>query len=201
MKRIFVLVCLLALAATAFAADPNTALDAAKLDTQLQVNATAHTALYFKLQTSAQAKACPITGHAATPDYTMAFGNVDGLGLSANACTNNFAVAGGQMWTTNYAYIARFAGFASVATTKLEATLTAPNPTGFALYEGPQTAVGAGVGLNPLSNSSATAVGGVITSSTTPVDRTIGLLVQDGIAVPAAGLNYSATVTFTLTPQ
>lgn len=201
MKRIFTLVCLLALAATAFAADPNTILDNAKLDTQLQISATAHTAIYFKLQTSAQPKACPITGHAATPDYTMAFGNVDGLGLSANACTNNFAFTGGQMWTTNYAYVARFAGFANVAATKLEAKLNGANPTGFALYEGPLGAEAApGNNLVALTTS-AQQIGGAISSSTTPVDRTLGLLVQDGVAVPPAGLNYSATVTFTLTPQ
>jgi hypothetical protein len=198
MRNILLVVCLLTLSITMFAADPNTTLGNASLNTTLQVTATAQTAILFQLKTSTQAKACAISAPGATTDYTMSFGTVDGLGLTNNACTNNFAVAGGQMWATNYAYVARFAGFSAVSGTKLEAALSAANPTGFALYEGPAAAVTAGAGLVPLSTSK-TQIGGVISSSTTAVDRTFALLVSEGTAVPSNA--YSSVVTFTLTPQ
>jgi hypothetical protein len=58
--------------------------------------------------------------------------------------------------------------------------------------------VTAGAGLVQLTTTKAQ-IGGVIADSKNPVDRTLGLFVAEGTAVPSN--SYSQKVTFTLTPQ
>lgn len=207
----------MALSAAAFAGTSTTT--ANNLSTTLQVKATVNTAISFKLQTSTTATACTISA-GTTTDFQMNMGSMDALNLStASACVNSMAPSSGtgRVYATNYDYVARFSGFNYTSPSpKLQAYYSSTvGSNAVQVMEGPSTAVTTASQLAALSTNSAspTSLATSISSSSTPVTRTLALQVFEYNAsttgsndafpgsAPGAANNYSATVTFVLTPQ
>ncbi|HVH86901.1 MAG TPA: hypothetical protein VM912_09260, partial [Terriglobales bacterium] len=83
-KSLAILATLLTMASTSFAA--TSATNTNTVSPTLQISATIVDAVQLTLTKGASASACAIANGGAPPDYTMSFGTVDALAISAGAC-------------------------------------------------------------------------------------------------------------------
>jgi hypothetical protein len=169
----------------------------------LQVSATVVSAIRLTLSTGTQ---CAVAAGAAPPDYTMSFGTVDALGISAGACGAKFAPT--TPGTTPAAYYSDYKlkpEFTSESTTNN--TITAYVSTNFsATASGLLTIVQANSA--PGSIAALTAMSTLVGSQTS-VGTNIanGTVITRYIGVSVAPLNGagvltgadSARITYTLT--
>ncbi len=151
------------------------------------------------LQTAVRLTLASATGGLAlTPgaDYSMNFGNVNGLGFGPGAGLTTSAVTGGVVYSTPYLLQPAFADFTSTTAT-IKAFVSTPfaHPTVLQLRD-------AAASSGPFNNIGVTA-GTATQISATAADRNtitrfLGLFVSNQSGVPAF-TNDSATVTFTMT--
>jgi len=129
-------------------------------------------------------------------DYSMSFGNVNGLGIGPGAGLTTVATAGGTIYSTPYLLNVAFTDFTSTtATIKAYVSVNFAHPTSLQLRDsstsgGPYTAI-------------STTAGSPTVMTTTAADRSsntryLGLLVYQQPATVFLGTD-SATLTFTLT--
>ena len=195
---------LLLMACTSFAATQATNTNV--VSPTLQISATIVSAVQLTLTQGASGTACAITPNGGgNPDYTMSFGNVDALAITAGACGQRYtpALTGGDaVYYTDYqlnplyasqantanptisAYVSSAFGSANIKVVRDTAnSAAAPAANGFSLMS---TAVGA-------QDTIASAV-----ASGTPLTRYIGVDIAPTNGAGVTGAK-TATVTFTLT--
>ncbi len=148
---------------------------------------------------------CIITATGGTPDYTVSFGNVDGMGINAGSCGSKFAPAvvgtDNAIYWSDYNLTPAFSDQNPIASSKITAQVT----TNFATTNVFVVRDAANSATVPTSASQMTAMG-VATADTiatgvtsgTALTRFIGIAVTPANGVGLAGAK-SATVTFTLT--
>jgi hypothetical protein len=127
-------------------------------------------------------------------DFSLAFGNVNGLGVGA---TNTVSASGGTVYYTPYLLTPAFTDFTSTtATIKVYASTTFAHPTILQLKDaaasgGPYTVISTTVGSQTQITSTA--------GDRTSITRYLGLFVgYDNAASPFLGAD-SATLTYTMT--
>lgn len=202
----------------AVTATSNTNTAALTLNTNLVLNATINTALALDIQQSGSGCAVSNSGSSPTKQYSMTFGNLDGLGLSTPAAcvtaTKSTTAGGGYIYTTPYKYIARFSGFTPTSTgaPKLEGYYTqtingvaSTSQTAVAVVEGATAATVANMGLG-VANIANIATGLTSDETNTGTTRFVGLQVfeyngANAVSNSATGATYAATITFVLAPQ
>jgi hypothetical protein len=177
----------------------------------LQINANVQSVISLTLSVGSTVG---ITNHCAltagsSPDYTMDFGTIDALGLSAPTCGKSFGLNGSTpgvsdaIYATDYVLTPAFAGQVGGNTGTIKAFVST-NFTPTNLYVVYDTANSSTLPANassfskmPLTSGGAVAVGAAVTSST-PITRFVGVGVTPTNGAGSFG-NASATVTYTLT--
>jgi hypothetical protein len=153
---------------------------------------TVQTAVRLTLATAAG-------GLTVTPaaDYSMNFGNVNGLGFGPGPGLTIVAAAGGVVYSTPYVLQPAFTDFTSTtATIKTFASTTFAHPTILVLRDaasslGPYTNIGTTVGTATQITSTA--------ANRSSITRFLGLFVSNINGATSFRGNDSATLTFTLT--
>lgn len=155
-------------------------------------NNTVQTAVRLTLATAAG-------GLTVTPaaDYSMNFGNVNGLGFGPGAGLTTVAAAGGAIYSTPYVLQPAFTDFTSTkATIKTFASTNFAHPTILVLRDaasapGPYTNIGTTAGTaTQITNTAA---------SRSSITRFLGLFVSNANGATAFTGSDSATLTFTMT--
>ncbi len=154
-------------------------------------NQTVQDAVQFTLSTAAG-------GLTVTPaaDYSMNFGNVNGLGIGPGAGLTTVAAAGGTIYSTPYTINPAFTDFSSTtATIKVYASTNFAHPTILKLEDaaasgGPYTVISTNVGAQTVITATA--------ADRTAITRFLGLFVSLNNAAPFLGAD-NATLTFTMT--
>lgn len=163
----------------------------------LKVNATVQTAVQLTLATGSTGSPCTISAGGGG-DYSMSFGNVNGLGTGSPTCgVVASTTSSGATYATSYQLTATYSGFSSTSGTVV--TLTSPgftHSTVLSLAEGSSTA-------GPFIDipNAGTTVTVPATSSGAVVSRALALTVASTNGGTAFAGADSAIVTFTLTVQ
>lgn len=130
-------------------------------------------------------------------DFSMNFGNVNGLGFGPGAGLTTVAAAGGVVYSTPYVLQPSFSAFRSTtATIKTFVSTTFAHPTILILRDaaasaGPYTNIGTTAGTATQITAAAT--------DRSSITRFLGLFVSDTNGATAFRGSDSATLTFTLT--
>jgi hypothetical protein len=169
----------------------------------LQVSVTVAKAIRLTLSTGTQ---CAVTAGAAPPDYTMSFGTVDALGISAGACGSKFTpTTAGSTPAVYYSDYKVSAAFSSQSTanntiTAYVSTNFSATASGLLTVVQSNTAPGSIAALTPMSTLSGTPTS-VATNVTngTPITRYIGVSVAPTNGAGTLTGADSATITYTLT--
>jgi hypothetical protein len=154
-------------------------------------NQTVQDAVQFTLGTATG-------GLTVTPaaDYSMNFGNVNGLGIGPGAGLTTVAAAGGTIYSTPYMINPAFTDFTSTtATIKAAVSTNFAHPAILKLEDaaasaGPYTVISTTVGSPTVLTTTA--------ADRTPITRYLGLFVSLNNAAPFNGID-NATITFTIT--
>lgn len=216
MKRLLTItLAVLGMAAASFAG--TTATGAATVSPTLQVNATVQSVISLTLSTGS---AAAITNHCApttggTADYTMNFGNVDALGLTASTCGKSFGLTqstgAGQtgtdaIYATDYVLTPAFAGQLGGTTGTIKAYVSTNFvPTNlYVVYETtndgtvPTDALGGKFTSMPTTSGTAYTVAANAASGTA-LTRLVGVGVKPTNGAGSSGVAGNATITYTLT--
>jgi hypothetical protein len=136
---------------------------------------------------------------AASSDFSLNFGNVNGLGISPAAGLSASAVSGGFLYSTPYRFQPSFAGFSgTTALVTVYASADFVHPAILELRDsatngGPYTAISKIAGTPTVFGSSF----GNLSSN----QRFLGLFVSSGNGAAAFTGSDTAILTFTTTPQ
>jgi hypothetical protein len=214
MKRLLTItLAVLVMATASFAA--TTASGTNTVSPTLQITATVQSAISLTLSTGSTAG---MVGHCTptpgtNPDYTMSFGTVDALGLSAPTCGKSFGLNGAQVpgqagsdaiYATDYVLTPAFAGQLGGTTGTIKAYVSTNfTPTNlYVVYDSlsSSTLPANAAAFSPLPTTSATAqtIAPAVVSGT-GVTRFIGVGVKPENGAGSSGVAASATVTYTLT--
>ena len=198
---------MMALSTAAFAA--TTASNTNTVSPTLVISATIQSAVQLTLNTGTVAAAHCTATPGVTPDYTMAFGNVDALGINPTTCGSKSApttpgITDAIYWS-DYNLLPVFTSQATVAASTIKAVVTT-NFAGSNIYVVRDTANSNALPANAAAFSALstvlatpdTIVPAAQITSGTAVTRFIGVGVKptNGAALTGA---QAATVTFTLT--
>lgn len=159
------------------------------------MSTTVQTAVQLKLGTATGGATVVATG--STPDFTMAFGNVNALGIGPGTGFTTTTVAGGIVYHTPYTLNPAFSAFTSTTSSiKVYVSTNFAHPAVLTLDDSSAT----GGPYNAIS----TAVGAQTSLTTTAADRSsitryLGLFVSNVNGATAYNGADSATLTFTLT--
>jgi hypothetical protein len=212
--RVLLLAALLLVPAASFAANPGTA-NTNVYSANLVVSATVEDAVLLSLSTGTLAGMNGHCGIAGTnPNYTMSFGTVDALGVSAG-CGNVFAPqTPGQtpaVYYTDYQLTPAWAGLTATSAATLTAYAAAPE-TGVNVQipntTDQSTTTGLNVGtwstLGATAGTATPVVSGTVLSGAgadgTALTRFLALsIAPTATAAASGGTNVSTTVTFTMT--
>ena len=145
------------------------------LATTLNLSVNAQTAVQLIIATGSGGLGTPCTvGAGGGGDFSMTFGNVNGLGVGTPTCGGVQAVtAGNATYATNYLITPSYTGFVSSSAT---ISLTAPaftNATALALVEGPTSASMTSVPASGTTHQIAVAASG------TGISRALGVTVSN----------------------
>jgi len=206
MKRtsLAILATLLMMASTTFAG--TTATSTNQVSPTLQISATIVSAVQLTLTQGASGTACAITPNAGgNPDYTMSFGTVDALAISAGACGQKYTPAQtgtDAVYYTDYQLNPLWASQANTANPQITAYATAFGSANIKIVRDSanSAAAPAANGFSFMSTNAAaqdTIATGV--ASGTPLTRYIGVDIASTNGAGMAGGPKTATVTFTLT--
>jgi hypothetical protein len=157
-------------------------------------NQTVQTAVRLTLGTATGGLTVTATG--ATPDYTMAFGNVNGLGIGPGAGLTTVASAGGVIYSTPYLLNPTFTDFTSTtATINVFVSTNFAHPAVLKMQD-------SGASAGPYTAISTTAATPTVITTTaadrSSITRFLGLFVGLNNAGAFLGAD-NATLTFTLT--
>jgi hypothetical protein len=209
MKRITIAIfaALLTMAPTSFAATQ--AANVATIAPTMTVSATIQKAVSLTLSTgTSTASHCAVSAGGGSPDYTMNFGSVDALGISAGNC-NKFAPAtpgtSNAIYWSDYNLLPVFSSHTSVAGTTIAAQVTtdfaAPHNIFIVRDSANSSTVPSAVGqFVAMGTSSSDTIGAAGVVSGTALTRFIGVAVTPANGAVLTGAQ-TATVTFTLTVQ
>jgi hypothetical protein len=155
---------------------------------------TVQTAVQLTLGTAPAGVTVTATG--ATPDYSMAFGNVNGLGIGPGAGLTTVAAAGGVIYHTPYLLNPVFTDFTSTtATINVYVSTNFAHPAVLKMQD-------SGAGAGPYTAISLTAATPTVMTTTaadrSSITRFLGLFVGLNNAGAFLGAD-NATLTFTLT--
>ena len=168
-----------------------------KLDTPTE---TVQSALTMVLASSTGLTVTP-TG--STPDFTMSFGNVNGLGINPGAGLTvvNGQVANGALYATPYLIKPTFSGFTSTSSTTISTYVSSDfvHSAILQLYDSPSS--GSGYGAISKSAGAPTQLSNSVTSGSA-ITRYLGLFVSNanGAGI-VTGAPETATLTYTITVQ
>jgi len=186
---VFLLTAPVSLVATTSAANTNI------VAPTLNVSATVQSVVSLTLATGTAGCAISAGGGG---DYSMSFGNVNGLGLGAPTCgVVASASSSGATYATTYQMTPTFSGFASTAGTAVVITTSGfTHSTVLSLGEAATTA-----GPFTTIPASGNNVSVAAATSGTAINRAMSLAVTANNGGPAFTGNDSALVTYTLTVQ
>jgi hypothetical protein len=212
MKRLLTItLAILVMATASFAA--TTASGTNTVSPTLQITATVQSAISLTLSTGSTAG---MVGHCTptpgtNPDYTMNFGNVDALGITAPGCGQSFGLNGtatagvsDAIYGTDYVLTPAFTGQLGGSTGTIKAYVSTNfTPTNlYVVYDSlsSSTLPTNAAAFSPLPTTSATAqtIAPAVVSGT-GVTRFIGVGVKPTNGASSSGVAGSATVTYTLT--
>jgi hypothetical protein len=206
MKRtsLAILATLLTMASTTFAG--TSATNTNVVSPTLQVSATIVSAVQLTLTQGASGTACAITPNAGgNPDYTMSFGTVDALAITAGACGQRYTPAQtgtDAVYYTDYQLNPVYASQANTANPLITAYVSAPFGTAnikIVRDTANSAAAPAANGFSAMStNNAAQDTLASAVASGTPLTRYIGVDIANTNGAGVTGLKQ-ATVTFTLT--
>jgi hypothetical protein len=178
----------------------------------LTISATIQSAVQLTLNTGTVAAAhCTPTPGGGTPDYTMAFGNVDALGINPATCGSKSAPTTpgttDAIYWSDYNLVPVFTSQSTVAASTIKAAVTT-NFAGSNIYVVHDSANSSALPLNAAAFTALSILPGtpdaIVPSaqiiSGTAVTRFIGVGVKPTNGAALTG-PQSATVTFTLTVQ
>ena len=205
MRRITlaILATLLTMASTTFAG--TSATNTNTVSPTLQISATIVDAVQLTLTKGASASACAIANGGAPPDYTMSFGTVDALAISAGACGQKYTPAQtgtNAVYYTDYQLNPAWASQPSTANPQITAYVSTPFATAnisIVRDSANSAAAPAANGFSAMStNVAAQDTIASAVASGTPLTRYIGVDIASTNGAAMAGAK-TATVTFTLT--
>jgi hypothetical protein len=217
MKRLLTItLAVLGMATASFAG--TTATGAATVSPTLQVNATVQSVISLTLSTGSAAGIAthcnPGAAAGTDPNYTMSFGNVDALGLTAPTCGKSFGITGttpgatgnDAIYATDYVLTPAFAGQLGGNTGTVKAYVSTNFvPTNlYVVYETantgavPTDAQGGTFTAMPTTSGTAYTVAANAASGT-GVTRLVGVGVKPTNGAGSSGVAGSATITYTLT--
>ncbi len=165
----------------------------------MTVNVNVQTAVSLTVSTGAAVNSCLVTAPGPGTDYSIDFGNVNGLGIGNPTCGAVTPGAGNATYSTNYTLLPVYSGFTATAAT---ISVTAPaftHNTILSLVEGGTAGT---MGAVPTSGTAHNVSG---LASGTAVSRYLGVVVTAGNGLGAfpgtAGAPGadSTIVTFTMT--
>jgi hypothetical protein len=157
----------------------------------LAISVDVQSAVELTLGPGASGPGTPCTINPAS-DYSMSFGNVNGLGVGTPTCGGVTSVTGSDAtYATSYKLTPRFSGQSSAAASVALTALAFAHPTVLTLMEGATTG-----GLATVPTSGSTHVISTL-SSGTPVERYLAVTVS--IAPTGYTGSDSTTLTFTMT--
>jgi len=168
-----------------------------KLDTP---TTTVQTALKMLLAAST---GLSVTQTGSTPDFTMNFGNVNGLGINpaAGLTIVNGQVANGALYTTPYLIKPAFSGFTTTSGTTITTYVSSnfTHSTILKLYDSGSS--GSGYGAISTNFGSPTQITNSVSSGSS-ITRYLGLFVSNsnGAGI-VTGAPETATLTYTITVQ
>ncbi len=205
MKRtsLAILATLLTMASTTFAG--TSATNTNTVSPTLQISATIVDAVQLTLTKGASASACAIANGGAPPDYTMSFGTVDALAISAGACGQKYTPAQtgtNAVYYTDYQLNPAWASQPSTTNPQITAYVSTPFATAnisIVRDTANSAAAPAANGFSAMStNVAAQDTIASAVASGTPLTRYIGVDIANTNGAAMAGAK-TATVTFTLT--
>jgi hypothetical protein len=217
MKRLLTItLAVLVMATASFAA--TTATGTNTVSPTLQINATVQSAISLTLSTGSAAAIAthcnPGTASGTDPNYTMSFGTVDALGLSAPTCGKSFGITGttpgasgnDAIYATDYVLTPAFAGQLGGTTGTIKAYVSTNfTPTNlYVVYESskdgvvPTNAQSGAFTAMPTTSGTAVTLAPAAASGV-GLTRLVGVGVSPTNGAGSSGVAGSATVTYTLT--
>jgi hypothetical protein len=217
MKRLLTItLAVFGMAAASFAG--TTATGASTVSPTLQVQATVQSVISLTLSTGSAAGIAthcnPGAAQPTDPNYTMNFGNVDALGLTAPTCGKSFGITGtnpGQVnndaiYATDYVLTPAFAGQLGGTTGTIKAYVSTNFvPTNlYVVYETAKDGVAPTNALAGTFTAMPTTSGTAVTldsaaASGTGITHLVGVGVKPTNGAGSSGVAGNATITYTLT--
>jgi hypothetical protein len=157
----------------------------------MKVNVTVQSAVQLTLSNGASGTHCIISA-GAPEDYSINFGNVNGLGVGTPTCGTVSTTAADATYVTDYQLTPSFSGFVGTTASIAIGATAFSNPGTLTLKEGAAAGSVAAVPVAPavvLNNA----------TSGTPITRYLGVTVKNQNGAGAFTGADSSVVTFTLT--